>query len=694
MKWTKLKKLTLENFGPFLGKHEIEFPNSGLTLLRGLVTETGDGSGAGKTYLLNALSFLFGGCPFPSTEIQNWYTDEEPRAEAVLATDEGEITVTRYKGLTVKTPKHPKGVKGKLAEPVLDDIFGMSEKIRALCTYRGQKKPGIFIAMSDPQKKQFLSDLLDLERYETVANDAASRAKTLETQVTASQATLKASQDSLREAQERLSAHQAPDPLEIERLTAEASVCDSRNTEFEANAVVEQKLAQDVRVRLTADLDAEISILRSASENIGYQENPDIALAENELAQLAIKIEELRKTDRTEELSIEKQRSKLNEKLTRLRASVAELPKLNKNLQKLEEQKTSLEALVCPTCARTWVADESKWALEECKQTIIQTLSEIEIRNQELQEGLRVKDELGKIPVFYACPGLRAREQRQADLSIQVKAFRKLDSDDKEKITKEYRKKEDEIRNVSRIRIEAQSKTHIDKSREYTTQAQAGRIELRDIQAKIALLNQEGVRYQIAKESVDSQQVVVTKNQEQLEVIEKALKLELDVQAMVGREGFLGVIFEDILVEISTATNDILSRVANVRHLTFQFEATKESKAGNVTQRITPVIYSHGRKVSFDAGISGGMQTSVELAVDLGVADVIARRRGTYPGWLILDEPFEGLGGISKEAAMGMLEVYSRDRLVLIVDHSSEFQGLFQQIIEIEQTDGRSSIRA
>ena len=73
---------------------------------------------------------------------------------------------------------------------------------------------------------------------------------------------------------------------------------------------------------------------------------------------------------------------------------------------------------------------------------------------------------------------------------------------------------------------------------------------------------------------------------------------------------------------------------------------------------------------------------------------MIARRRGTYPGFLILDEVFEGLGGVSKEAAMQMLEAYSKDRLVLIVDHSTDFQGLFQQIIEIEQTDGKSSIRS
>jgi DNA repair exonuclease SbcCD ATPase subunit len=154
----------------------------------------------------------------------------------------------------------------------------------------------------------------------------------------------------------------------------------------------------------------------------------------------------------------------------------------------------------------------------------------------------------------------------------------------------------------------------------------------------------------------------------------------------------LGVIFDDVLAEITTATNNVLERVANVSHLTFQFDSTKETKTGNITQRIIPVIYSHGRKVSFNAGISGGMQTSVELAVDLAVAEVVGRRRGTYPGFLILDEPFEGLGGTSKEAALEMLRVYASDRLLLVVDHSSEIGASFSQVIEIVQEDGRSKI--
>jgi DNA repair exonuclease SbcCD ATPase subunit len=694
VKWTRLKNLQVENFGPFVGKHEVQFPDSGLTLIRGIVTETGDGSGAGKSSFLNALSFLFGGCPFAATEIQSWYTEEEPKAEAQLETEEGEVLVTRHKGLTVKSPKHPKGIKGRAAEAYLDELFGMNEKVRALCTYRGQKKPGVFLSMSDAQKKTFLSDLLDLGRYEKIANEAAEKAKAIQIQVTSSRAKLEVAQEALSLAQERLSAAQAPDPSEADKLKASVSLCDSRAIEFESAAAIEQKLAQDVRVRLTADMDAEISILRAAAERVETKGNPEIPKLEQELSDLTGKIEKIKESDRQAQLQIEKQCSKLNEKLVRLRASVSDLPRLQKQLLEIQKQKEALEAQICPTCTRTWICDESKWLLDENVQKEVQTKSAIEIKEQEIQEGLKVKAELEQIPIFEPTPGLKALEEDRANRVLQIASMRQYEQDEANKIRKVNRAKEDSVRAKFETEISHRSLVHIKKAEELLKQAKEQRESSRNLEREISLVNQKIADYARLTESFTSAHTAVGMTQINLDRNLKDLNLELDVQAMVGREGFLGVIFEDILVEISAATNEILERVANVRHLTFQFEATKELKTGNVAQRITPVINSHGRRVSFEAGISGGMQTSVELAVDLGVAEVIARRRGTYPGFLILDEPFEGLGGISKEAAMQMLEVYSKDRLVLIVDHSTEFQGLFQQIIEIEQTDGRSSLRS
>lgn len=70
-----LKQLSITNFGPFVGKHVVDLPTSGLTLIKGKVEETNDGSGAGKSFALNAVSYLFGGCPYPGTQLQSWFTE-------------------------------------------------------------------------------------------------------------------------------------------------------------------------------------------------------------------------------------------------------------------------------------------------------------------------------------------------------------------------------------------------------------------------------------------------------------------------------------------------------------------------------------------------------------------------------------------------------------------------------------------
>src|ERR1039457_5252751 len=168
MNLIKLKKLTLRDFGPFVGVHQIELPESGLCLVKGRVTETGDGSGAGKSFLLKAISHLFGGCLDPGTELQSWYSEEPPEAHAVIEVSNNDVNVKRRKGLSIFGDNYKEPVKGKSAEPELDRLFSMDEKSRALVNYRGQGQPGLFLSLSDEKKKAFLATLLGLEAYERV----------------------------------------------------------------------------------------------------------------------------------------------------------------------------------------------------------------------------------------------------------------------------------------------------------------------------------------------------------------------------------------------------------------------------------------------------------------------------------------------------------------------------------------------
>jgi ABC-type molybdenum transport system ATPase subunit/photorepair protein PhrA len=80
--------------------------------------------------------------------------------------------------------------------------------------------------------------------------------------------------------------------------------------------------------------------------------------------------------------------------------------------------------------------------------------------------------------------------------------------------------------------------------------------------------------------------------------------------------------------------------------------------------------------------------TGVELAIDLAMGKVISRRTGTHPGWLILDEAFNGLGVLEKEACLEILSVHAQDRLVIVVDHDSVFKEMFTKTIDLEFKDG------
>jgi ABC-type molybdenum transport system ATPase subunit/photorepair protein PhrA len=74
------------------------------------------------------------------------------------------------------------------------------------------------------------------------------------------------------------------------------------------------------------------------------------------------------------------------------------------------------------------------------------------------------------------------------------------------------------------------------------------------------------------------------------------------------------------------------------------------------------------------------------------VRKVVSARSGVNPGWLILDECFEGLGVVEKEACLELLKQAALDTLILVVDHGSETKELFDQRILVEYSDGQSKV--
>ena len=151
MKWVRVKQIEWSNFRSFVGRHVVSLPETGLVLVKGANRDTGGSSAAGKTSFLLVIQHLMKICPYPSTELQSWFTEDAPETKGLFTSSDGDIELRRGKGAT-KLKIDGNAIKGgsKIVEARLDEIIGLDDKLRRQVTYRGQRKPGMFLSMSDP----------------------------------------------------------------------------------------------------------------------------------------------------------------------------------------------------------------------------------------------------------------------------------------------------------------------------------------------------------------------------------------------------------------------------------------------------------------------------------------------------------------------------------------------------------------
>jgi DNA repair exonuclease SbcCD ATPase subunit len=219
--------------------------------------------------------------------------------------------------------------------------------------------------------------------------------------------------------------------------------------------------------------------------------------------------------------------------------------------------------------------------------------------------------------------------------------------------------------------------------------------QINSIEFQIRSVQQVNARLETSSKQFKDN-LLQTKNclQSRTEALEKSrieLAAELDFVAAMGPRGFLGAIFEEVLAEIQAETNERLGRLANVSHITVRFSTETVTQKGIVNKAILTTVFLDGQEAKLKT-LSGGQFTSLDGVVDLAVGAVIQRRSGVVPGWLCLDECWNGQGVATKEAVLEVLKEYARDRLVLVIDHSSEFVEAFNQTIEVEYVDGKSRI--
>lgn len=194
--------------------------------------------------------------------------------------------------------------------------------------------------------------------------------------------------------------------------------------------------------------------------------------------------------------------------------------------------------------------------------------------------------------------------------------------------------------------------------------------------------------YKTSEKEIKRQEMSIAEMEEKSEENIRNRAILFHAESLLSKSGFLGVIFDEVLLEITKKTNDMMSFVPNVNTFTLSASSVSVTQKGKVNQKIELSMNKDGKKTYYGV-MSGGQKTSAELCSDLAVRETILSRSGSNLGWVALDEAMDGLDPETKMEALDIIKSNVKG-LVIVVDHSTEIKEGFDQVIEIEY-DGKES---
>lgn len=711
-RYVKIKSVRGQGFRTFADRFQVDFPEIGTVLIEGKNAHTGGSSGAGKSNLFLAIAYALGYCPYPATVLESWHTKAPMWVEVILDTHDGEVVLRRGSKLTMTVGGEAVvgGAKG-VAER-LNQILGLDVEMLAALTYRGQRKPGLFLRKTDGGKKEFLTTILGLDLFEAESDRASKLAAELKVQAEGKRSTANTVKGLLDQEAARLKGDNEiqalRDTLEthtqaIKKAEAMASEHGAQIAQLQRDRDTASQAAYAQEMTRTTLLEAQIRELGGQKFSVPEPSEEQVQ-AQTLLKECESRLTRLKQDDVARELDIRRRREALDNERARLMSCHTLIPVIQEKIGKLEAENSRLDAGTCPTCKQVWDKHAEQKAanlaqIQEYRSKLVQ----LEADKAKTQELAAQRD---AIEPFAPNPMIDKMTTAQRQLSVKVATLdqqRKAQANEK---TAEVAAKILNLQNeINQIRVEALQKSQA-VTKEYQQSIDSLRQQATNIsdaisasRAIVAAATQDIAANDIHIASHRDLTASYEKASSEAVTAEQRMAAETAFAKAVGREGFLGLIFDQILDEIADEATKILGSVANTQNVSISFRSENATQKNVMKREIKPILQIGDQEavvflsegIPDCAGASGGMMATIELAVDLAVGKVVSQRAGFDPGWLILDESFNGLDTPSMEACMSILQEYGRDRLVLVIDHASEFKALFNQSIVISY-DGQKSV--
>jgi len=657
----KLKELKFSGIGRFTEEQKIVFTDLGnLIQVDGQNNNTGGSSGSGKTTIFNALDYLLGLNEVPNTVLQSRLTKDSISVTGAFDLDGKDLKISRIKGkLSVDIDGDLTVGSSKLSEEKLDEIMAMPRHLFRPMLHKRQKEGGFFLQFTPKDMNEFLTDCLGLGEYRLKLEIIEKNIKELTEKTLKDRATLdsfKAAHQSTCDALDAL----GPSPVrDIDRDTIVAL-----KTKSDASLTALIALENEYKAS-SAELDKK----RPSAQFPAY-DNTTLNAHQKALNDLHTQLSAINMAEKERQAGVQKQIYEKNFLKTSLAQAVnqGEIAKAEAKTAMAQLQK--VRDSICPTC-------EQNWSTENAKKTEAILLTNISLYKEKITHGMAAATQIIKITeeIEALKLDLNLKLTGVPEINTQIGNFAVLLDEEKSRAASHHQENGMKVK-VLLDSFAAKQQELLQKYSQAISQSRGqADMDRRVLESAIAQMkNHEEMknRHDATKNTLHVQEQAHKKKIEELalHIIGQARKLEMAEELKKAIKTYISYSFDDALEIIGDTATRIIRSIPNMSNATLQLEGTKETKEGKIKEEVNASISIDGDIAVPIKSLSGGERSSVDLAVDLAVIDLIENKTGKGIDIFIMDEPFTGLDTISIEMAIEVLKNANINKKLIIVDHN------------------------
>ena len=681
----KLKSLRLSGIGRFVEPQDVDFQKLGnLVQIDGENRNTGGSSGSGKSTLFNSLDYLLGLNDLPTTVLQSRLTKEKLSVEGEFDWDGKPITITRAAKLAITIDGHTIVGSSALTEAKLDEILGLPRKVFRKILHKRQKEGGFFLEFTPKEMYQFLTDALNLAAERKKLEKVEAKLSDLDKQKTSRQIAISNAQSSLKAMQEAIlglglapirDIHQSV-ILELKGRYDE-SAKRYQETESQQKQETQDLESQRPKVSVTAFDSSEKSRLEARRQELSSSRASKIQQESSRISGLKTLLNEkaLLKSD--------------------LQYQIRDGDTSKIHATELAGQVKKIRDTICPTCERP------EWVHESAKAKETEFLNKIAICRDKIMAGENAKIKISAIDadMLELHAMLVPKEDPELlQINAELVAIEPLILAEKTKESAHLA--EQNVANSSILQhfatkqSELRQKQAIDMD-QVRGQADVDRRAFEAAIAKLKAYDESLKKYETTLSYMKTNEAVYVKDLAENQIAFDALSAEIEMAEELKKivKTFISCAFDDALEAIGDAATKIIRCIPTMSNATIQFEGQKETNDGKVKEEVNAVISMDGDIGIPIKSLSGGERSSVDLAVDLAVIDLVESESAKGIDVFILDEPFTGLDTVSIEMALEVLKNSNSTKKLIVVDHNPEVKQMVSNRLIVVRDGSSSTIK-